>query len=1134
MKNLFTKFICIALICNFYFTTGSAQCPSLDEVIFPPDITVSDDGLSESNASETLTPDNLIANYGYTENEVYPIFEVPEDCIIGMAYEDQIFSTPQIRVLRTWTVINWTTSEVTSHVQLIKNFGELGSYCESVITVGADPWTCSSIFSLDDCLIDGFNYQNLSSDPVDGTELSLGITLVTISGTVEGEDFECQTVYKVIDNSPPVAIVSSDVIFNLDPATCTLQITPDMIDNGSFDAECGDVSLSVSPAVLTQGDANSSVIITLTVTDESGNINWAFTTATVNECGNPSNTLACIGITTAGPLNDNGLQFYPEDFLATGISSDDLSLTLEDEDGNLVPNAYLPEGSYGTYTYTVTDNATGDSCFGTLSIPLPYLPCTFLSCLATTHAILPASGSINLFANDFLASSDDCDNLSLDIADTDGNIITSGPSITLSQAGNYYYTVNNEEGNSCWGVLIVSEYVACPNAIACQDNVTVGMQAGGLGFVTVSVEDLLVGDYSGCDVKSFVLEIEDNSTSGNDYIGNGHVQVDQAGEYSYKITNPEVENSCWGVLTVLEGPDCETLDDLSFPANIDLALTDLNDANVYDFLSPENLVFELGFSESEANPTWTVVCGNIFHTYSDVLIELGNGSYKIIRTWTALDWYTAQIREEVQIIQNIVTQALICDFLPNSSEVGDCGSGHTDEDDVEWPDDLVDIADYRIKPDQLAQFSLIDPADTKPIFVNNLDQYSTDYVDILTGLQANRINIKRVWTVENGGQVVGNYTQEISIDISNFSSLVSAQTMLERPIPEVDLNNEVMTNETGVGYLDGSEQITLSKDDESTNGVTIKDLLLIQQYILGLREFSDYQLLAADYNNDGEITATDLIELKKSILEVNTGFNADWFFIDNTGQVETTFNPKGNFIGIKPGDVDDDAFLGDPITFEPGVMILSDVLINNGESYEATLEYDGDELSLGVEIHMYYDASLIEIDELFVENPDMGLDYWVESPGELHVTLFNSNNAGFLFADENLINIKFTASSNGLLSQAIYDTAPRNSYLLGLDYELVNLSIEFDGQINTGLENTTEHSDVFMVYPNPTIDLVNIEFIDSNSGDFTIELFDTTGRLVSTHNNEISIDVSTLNSGIYIYRLTKGTKAYSGHLSVIK
>ena len=69
-------------------------------------------------------------------------------------------------------------------------------------------------------------------------------------------------------------------------------------------------------------------------------------------------------------------------------------------------------------------------------------------------------------------------------------------------------------------------------------------------------------------------------------------------------------------------------------------------------------------------------------------------------------------------------------------------------------------------------------------------------------------------------------------------------------------------------------------------GVTIWDMLLVKKHILGTQPFdTPYKVIAADVNNFGGITASDMVGIKKVILHideaftfVNTGADASWRF----------------------------------------------------------------------------------------------------------------------------------------------------------------------------------------------------------------------------------------------------------------
>jgi len=62
-------------------------------------------------------------------------------------------------------------------------------------------------------------------------------------------------------------------------------------------------------------------------------------------------------------------------------------------------------------------------------------------------------------------------------------------------------------------------------------------------------------------------------------------------------------------------------------------------------------------------------------------------------------------------------------------------------------------------------------------------------------------------------------------------------------------------------------------------------------------------------------------------------------------------------------------------------------------------------------------------------------------------------------------------------------------------------------------------ADQICVYPNPASEIINIQNLDA---DTKINLFDSSGRLLyqsETHNSDVDIDISKLNSGLYFIEL---------------
>lgn len=126
--------------------------------------------------------------------------------------------------------------------------------------------------------------------------------------------------------------------------------------------------------------------------------------------------------------------------------------------------------------------------------------------------------------------------------------------------------------------------------------------------------------------------------------------------------------------------------------------------------------------------------------------------------------------------------------------------------------------------------------------------------------------------------------------------------------------------------------VTPSKNINPLNGVTTNDLVLISKHILGIQPFdSPWKYIAADANQDGKVSTSDIVALKKLILGITTELPngkswrfvpQDYTFPDPTNpfqpvfperiEVPNTADPAPNsfaFKGVKIGDVD---FSADP------------------------------------------------------------------------------------------------------------------------------------------------------------------------------------------------------------------------------
>jgi hypothetical protein len=163
----------------------------------------------------------------------------------------------------------------------------------------------------------------------------------------------------------------------------------------------------------------------------------------------------------------------------------------------------------------------------------------------------------------------------------------------------------------------------------------------------------------------------------------------------------------------------------------------------------------------------------------------------------------------------------------------------------------------------------------------------------------------------------------------------------DRPIEQVAINvtstdNNLSLSSSAKGHYeftmpDGADYtIRPFLDKDHLNGVSTYDLVLINQHILGVKEFSSpYQYIAADVNLSGTITAFDIVQIRQLILNIIPRFpnNTSWRFIDMDQPINSKYSALQmkasheektirdlsgdrlgmDFLGIKIGDIDGSA-----------------------------------------------------------------------------------------------------------------------------------------------------------------------------------------------------------------------------------
>ena len=151
-------------------------------------------------------------------------------------------------------------------------------------------------------------------------------------------------------------------------------------------------------------------------------------------------------------------------------------------------------------------------------------------------------------------------------------------------------------------------------------------------------------------------------------------------------------------------------------------------------------------------------------------------------------------------------------------------------------------------------------------------------------------------------------TEDEKVDDVTYSLMSADGTGPSYPIT-LDANDQLMIIDFEASYPGLTDPIlSIDKQGGYLDGVFTTDIIFILRHLLGIQPFDlDYQFIAADVNNDGNITSADMSEIRKTILEQQDGFSSgiSWKFEPSTIAIDTMTPGTFNFEieAIKLGDL---------------------------------------------------------------------------------------------------------------------------------------------------------------------------------------------------------------------------------------
>lgn len=352
--------------------------------------------------------------------------------------------------------------------------------------------------------------------------------------------------------------------------------------------------------------------------------------------------------------------------------------------------------------------------------------------------------------------------------------------------------------------------------------------------------------------------------------------------------------------------------------------------------------------------------------------------------------------------------------------------------------------------------------------------------------------------------------------------------------------------------------VTPQYDDNPLNNISTFDLLYIAQHILGFKQLSLYQQIAADINKSNSISVFDIVEMRKLILGIyiNLPNNTTWRFVDanyqfpnpnnafaatfpetssfiTTGQ-DTIF---ANFIGVKIGNID---CYGKPgldaldARQEPRRLMLDDAFLEPGTRLRIPVSFADANQLLGFQFSIQYDAQKIEMtDPVPGAFANVDMDNFAIVDNCINAAWIHPVEQKFE-AGQNILNLDIKTKVPCWLHDVFkINSKGMRSFCIQADEQALPMELEF---VQHPTSNNLAGRVALM--PNPTTQNALLSIDSNENQSYLLEVFDPLGRISwnqteylnkGTHTLEIPA-VSMPQTGIYTWRLSQNGSVWQGKI----
>lgn len=957
----------------------------------------------------------------------------------------------------------------------------------------------------------------LDNDSFDCDDVGQNTVTVTVTDD-SGNTSTCQAMVTVMDEVAPDCVLQN-ITVNIGTNNMVILDGIDL-DNGSTDA-CGSiVDFTVEPAFLTCEELGEN-IVTVTVTDDSGNTTTCQATVTVNDVTEPVCSIMDITVS----LDENGeVQLMGPELDNNSSAGCDATLDF------MVDPSFYACNDIGVNTVTVTvtdDSGNSASCTAMVTVQdtlPPSLVCPGDLTLACTDDI----SDLSIFG--MVTFTDNC-TAQIDIEE----VVTS-------------------DLNSCNEGVVIRTFIATDgfgNTSQCSQNITINGPEDPLMMtdITLSMDTLF---FDGCmsidptlgDIEIPVIDstaadcfnvsydfVDVNLNPGGDcmdtiertWILRDSCQLDGTGAGVFMFDQVLVINDNMAPELVLPG---DTL--VQCPGFIDLG-GEVIDCNP-NVTVTNNSQFADDNNSADASGTYPTGIYNIIVQASD---ECGN---------FAVESYTLTVQD---------TMAPTIDHKKQFYNIDDSGViTITPLDFICFYDDnctdSLDATFFFTEP-----FTPGDTLNPPTTLIASIDLTCDDLTPqdfiymIAYDIEGNFHRLRSAFTLTDNDNlcppnivdVEGVIRTDASEEVENVHVALEGSSMID--YQTLDDGYYAFPNMP----IGGSYNVIPSRNDNHLNGVSTLDLALIQRHLLGVELFqTPYQHIAADVNRSNHLSIADISELRKLLFGYYEQLpnNTSWRMVDASYEFNNVSNPlqeefeesyliqdlnsdmEVDFVGIKVGDIDNTALANYNTVTDIETRESMDIIVETTEA----VRFDN-YWKIPVKLASHADI--------------LGLQLELQNNGNIKSFasgVFDISESNYMIREEYILLSAFNSeglelNSDETLFYLIVDSKEIGADDIQISEEWFNSEVYSKEQeisklrLYTGTDVSDNDFALYQNQPNPWSQSTSIGFKIPKAQIVTLNVYDVTGQLILTRNSEfesgfnaIQVNASEINShGILYYEL---------------